>query len=129
MNKVKEMLRSTLVLVHYDPSLPLLMTVDSSSFGLGCVLAHVMQVGTHMPIAFKSRKLSSAERNYSQLHKEAIAVLYEVKKFHKYLSGRYFVIHTNRKPLITLLGEDKAIPAIVSPRLQRWAFTLSAYQY
>ncbi|XP_045120478.1 uncharacterized protein K02A2.6-like [Portunus trituberculatus] len=81
-NKVKEMLRSTPVLVHYDPSLPLLLTVDSSSFGLGCVLAHVMKDGTHKPIAFKSRKLTSAERNYSQLDKEALAVLYGVKKFH-----------------------------------------------
>ena len=128
-NKVKEMLRSTPVLVHYDPSLPLLLTVDSSSFGLGCVLAHVMKDGTHKPIAFKSRKLSSAERNYSQLDKEALAVLYGVKKFHKYLFGRFFVIHTDHKPLITLLGEGKPVPAIASPRLQRWAITLSAYQY
>ena len=128
-NKVKEMLKSTPVLVHYDPSLPLLLTVDSSSFGLGCVLAHVMKDGTHRPIAFKSRKLSSAERNYSQLDKEALAVLYGVKKFHKYLFGRFFGIHTDHKPLITLLGEGKPIPAIASPRLQRWAITLSAYQY
>ena len=74
---------------------------------------------TYRPITFKSRKLSSAERNYSQLDKKALAILYGVKKFHKYLFGRFFVIHTDHKPLITLLGVGKAIPAIASPRLQR----------
>lgn len=62
---VKLMLKSTPVLVHYDPSQLLLLTVDLSSFGLVCVLSHVMKDGSHRPITLKSQKLSPKERNYS----------------------------------------------------------------
>ena len=129
LEEVKSMLQSAPVLVHYDPQQPLLLSVDSSSFGIGCVLSHVDGDGVDRPIAFKSRKLSSAEKNYSQLDKEALAIHWGVKKFHKYVYGRSFVINTDHKPLLALLGEAKQIPAISSARLQRWAITLSAYHY
>ena len=126
---VKMMLKSAPVLCHYDTSRPLRLTVDSSSYGLGAVLSHVTEDESDQPIAYKSRKLSQAERNYSQLDKEALAVLFGVKKFHKYVYGRKFEIVTDHKPLLGLLGETKAIPVMSSPRLQRWAITLSGYEY
>ena len=54
----------------------------------GAVLSHVDSDGLEHPVAFASRKLASAERNYSQLDKKGLALVCAVEKFRKYLSGR-----------------------------------------
>ena len=52
-----------------------------------------------------------------------------MKKFHSYLYGRKFTLITDHKPLLTLLHEHHAIPTTTSCRIQRWALTLSMYEY
>lgn len=76
-----------------------------------------------------SRTLSPAEKRYSQLDKEGLAVIFGIKKFHKYLYGRVFTIYTDDKLLISLFNVKKPIPQMGSLRVQRWAVTLSAYEY
>ena len=73
--------------------------------------------------------LSKAEKGYSQLEKEALSLIYGVKKYHQYLYGRRFLLMTDHKPLLTILGPKKQLPTLAAARLQRWALTLSAYQY
>lgn len=55
--------------------------------------------------------------------------MFGVEKFHKYLYGRAFTIYIDHKPLIYLYNEKKPIPEMGSPRVQRWAVRLSAYEY
>ncbi len=81
------------------------------------------------PIGFVSRTLTAAENNYSQLEKEGLAVVFGVKKFHKYLYGRKFVICTDHQPLLSLLSELKAVPQMASQRIMRWAVMLGTYEY
>ncbi|KAM7284083.1 uncharacterized protein ISCGN_001186 [Ixodes scapularis] len=126
---IKEILSSTEVLAHYDPARPLQLSCDASAYGLGAVLSHVMKDGTVRPIAYASRTLSKAEENYSQIEKEALALIFGVKKFHFYIYGREFTLITDHKPLQAILGPKSGIPAIAAARLQRWAVTLSAYKY
>ena len=46
------------------------------------------------------------------------------------MHGRHVLITTDHKPLITLFGEHKQVPQIVSPLVQRWALMLVAtYDY
>ena len=80
-------------------------------------------------IALASRTLVPAEKNYSQLEKEALAIVYAVKKFHTYLYGRHFFIYSDHQPLSYLLNESKGVPAMAASRIQHWALTLSAYEY
>ncbi|XP_064642179.1 uncharacterized protein K02A2.6-like [Lineus longissimus] len=126
----KELLQSSKILVHYDPAKEIIVAPDASPYGLGAVLSHPGEIkGQDRPVAYASRSLSSAERNYSQLEKEALALIFAVKKWHQYLWGRTFTLLTDHKPLVGLLHQDKPIPPTAALRIQRWALTLSAYDY
>ena len=127
--KVKEALTSTKVLAHYNSELPVGLACDASAVGVGAVLFHRYEDGTELPIAYASKSLTPAERNYSQIEREALSIIYGVKKFHQYLYGRHFLLLTDHKPLLTIFGEKKGIPVMAASRLQRWAIILAAYTY
>ena len=93
------------------------------------MLSHVLPTGEEKPVAFVSRTLSSSEKNYAQIEKEALALVFGVKRFHQYLYGRKFTLLTDHRPLTTILGPKKGIPPIAAARLQRWAVQLAAYTY
>ena len=122
----RQPLTTSNVLVHYDCTLLLKLAADASSYGLGAVISHDMADGTEKPIAFASRSLSKSEKNYSQIDKEALGLVYGVRKFLMYLK---FTLVTDHKPLTTILGPKRGVPAIAAARLQRWAILLGAYSY
>ena len=93
------------------------------------MLAHKEQDGSERPIAYSSRTLAPVEKRYSQLDKEALALIHGVKKFHSYIYGRKFTLISDHKPLQHILGEKKGVPQMASARLQRWALQLGAYEY
>ena len=125
----KDLLESSTLLVHYDPTKKLILACDASPYGVGAVLSHKMEGGSEKPITFASRTLAPAEKNYSQLEKEGLAIIFGVKKFHTYLYGRHFEIYSDHQPLYQLFSESKGVPAMAASQIQRWALTLSAYEY
>lgn len=115
-------------LVHYDPSKPIVIACDASPYGVGAVLSHIIE-GEEKPVMFVSSTLSAAEKNYSQLHKEALAIIFAINKFHKYIDGLRFTIQTDHQPLRAIFGDKKDVPSVAANRLQRWAIILSMYDY
>ena len=107
--------------MHFDTALPLRLTTDASNYGFGAVVSHVLENGEEKPIAYASGSFSKAERNYSQIEKEALAIIFGVKNFHQYLYGRKFSLQTDHKPLTWLLSN---IPTLAAARIQRWAITV-----
>ena len=81
----KNLLQSDTLLVHFGQDKPLLLACDASPYGVGAVLSHQMPDGSERPIAFASRSLSPAERNYSHLDKEGLSLVFGVTKFHQYI--------------------------------------------
>lgn len=67
---------------------------DASDVGLGAVLEQDNHV-----IAYASRTLTKAEKNYSVIQKECLAIVYATKQFRHYLLGRQFQLHTDHAPL------------------------------
>ena len=126
---MKKQLAEAPILQHYDPTKAVSLSTDASPYGVGAVLCHVLADGTEKPIAYASRTLNAVERKYSQLDKEAMAIVFGVKRFHQYLYGRQFAIISDHKPLQYLLSESRGVPVMASARLQQWALILSAYQY
>uniref|UniRef100_A0A0A9X8H3 RNA-directed DNA polymerase n=2 Tax=Lygus hesperus TaxID=30085 RepID=A0A0A9X8H3_LYGHE len=126
--QIKQLVQDCRSLAHYDPSIPLRLTVDASNHGVAGVLSQV-QGNIDRPIAFTSRTLSSSEEAYSSIHREALAIVHCVKKFHIYLFGQKWTLISDHKPLLTIFGPKKGLPACAANRLQRWALFLSIYSY
>ncbi|CAK1596228.1 unnamed protein product [Parnassius mnemosyne] len=118
---VKRRLSDAVALSHYEPGAPLVVTCDASARGLGAVLAQRDAAGRERPVMCVSRALTAAECNYSQIQKEALAIVFAVKKFHQYIYGRRFTLRTDHKPLVTIFGPHQGIPSMTASRLQRWA--------
>ncbi|KAM7284976.1 uncharacterized protein ISCGN_031970 [Ixodes scapularis] len=127
-NRAKQRLKEAKVLVHFDPAKELKLESDASPYGLGAVLFHTSG-NVHKPIGFRSRTLTQAERNYSQLEREALALVFGVTKFRDYLLGREFTLVTDHQPLLGLLRADRLTPAMPAARIQRWALYLGGYRY
>ena len=65
---------------------------------------HVYPNGARRPIAYVSRTLNEHEKHYGQIDKEALAIMFGLKRFHLYLHGQYFTILTDHKPLERISG-------------------------
>ncbi|XP_062387122.1 uncharacterized protein K02A2.6-like [Sardina pilchardus] len=127
--EAKEQLLSQSVLTHYNPELPIRLACDASPYGVGGVISHILPDGQERPIAFASRTLNKAEQNYAQIEREALGIIFGVRKFHHYLYGRKFTLLTDHRPLTTILSPSKAIPSMAAARMQRWALLLAAHDY
>ncbi|XP_059046435.1 uncharacterized protein K02A2.6-like [Achroia grisella] len=118
--KLKELLKTPPVLGYYNPKAPIILSVDASSYACGGVL---IQEGK--PIAYCAKSFTKTEQGYSQLEKEALAILVACKKFHSYIWGcKDLTIESDHKPLETIF--KKALVE-APPRLQRICYQILPY--
>jgi hypothetical protein len=81
-------------------------------------------IGKNLPITFTSRILNTAERNYSTIEKECLAIVYCITYFRHYLYGRHFTILTDHRPLVWLHSIKDP-----SSLLWKWRLKLSEYDF
>ena len=127
--KLKEVLTSELFLTHYNPHLDIIVASDVSTYGIGTYILHKMPDSSTKPIAHASRTLLPVERNYSQIEKESLSIIFVVTRFHRYLLGRHFKLQTDHKPLIAIFGSKKGLSTHTANRLQRWGTILLNYDF
>ena len=118
-DKLKEMCSEAPVLARFDPKKEVTIQCDASSYGLGRALLQ-----EERPVAFTSRALTPTEQRYSQLEKEALAIMHSCKKFHFYIFGRHVTVESDHKPLQAIFSK----PLLAAPmRLQGMMLRLQPY--
>jgi hypothetical protein len=120
---LKHKLMSQPILQYPDFSKEFILSTDASNKGTGAVLAKG-QLGKELPIAYASRSLNMAERNYSTSEKEPLAIIWGTKHFRPYLYGRKFKITMDHQPLTSIMNVKDP-----SSRLLRWRIKLEEYDY
>lgn len=119
--KLKTLLATPPILQQINESESFILKVDASNYALGAVLLQGEKDKEH-PIEYASRLLLPAERNYSRTEREALAVVWAVKKFRGYIEGSEIFVLTDHQPL-------KWLFSLKSPtgRLARWALELQCF--
>ncbi|CAI7752835.1 unnamed protein product [Closterium sp. NIES-54] len=112
--ELKKILVSPLVLRMADPSRPFEVITDASDFAIGAVLLQDFGNGLQ-PIAYESRKLQAAERNYPIHDKEMLAIIHAFKQWRCYLVGADVTVRTDHKSLQYLRAQPN-----LNPRQIRW---------
>ena len=118
---IKEALTSDAVLTHYDVHKPAEVHTDACQHGLGACL---MQDGR--PVAYASRSLTETERNYANIEKELLSVVFGLERFNQYVYGKHTTVYSDHRPLVPISTK----PIYANPaRCQRLLLRLQKYDY
>ncbi|KAL5020231.1 hypothetical protein ScPMuIL_003123 [Solemya velum] len=120
-NNIKHLVTNHPVLRYYDVHDDVTIQCDASESGLGAALMQNEQ-----PIAFASRALTSTEKNYAQIEKECLAIVFACEHFNQYIFGRDIIhVQSDHKPLQSIFNK----PLLSAPkRLQRMLLRLQRYR-
>ena len=122
-DKLKHCLSNEPILNLVDLSKDFILQTDASDSGLGAVLQQTVD-GERKPVAYASRKMSTAERKYSVIEKECLAIIWAFKKFYQYLYGKHFSLETDHQPLRYVQSATQ-----LNGRLMRWALYLQQFVF
>lgn len=121
---LKDAISKAPVLRIFDPDLLTTIETDASGFALGAVLFQTDENGESRPVAFTSRKLNSAERNYPTHEQELLAVVHALKTWRFYLDGSHFIVYTDHATLQHFPTQPK-----LTRRQARWMELLQEYNF
>ena len=113
-----------MVVKPYSLDKELTVTCDASEKAIGAILS---QEGK--PVMYLSRLLTNAKKNYAVIEREALAIVWTIKRAEKFLSGRKFKIICDHRALQYIFGEHNCLPKHKSARIQRWAILLMGFNY
>lgn len=119
--KIKQAVCEEVVLKHPDFTKPFILRTDASNTGVGCVLSQLNDKEEEMVVAFASKTLNKAQRNYNPCEKECYAIIFALDKFREYLDGYEFILQTDNSALVYLHSMKNN-----NKRLMSWAWSLVA---
>lgn len=120
---LKSKLISAPVLAHFQPNEPTELRVDASKQGIGAVLLQKLNGDLH-PVAYISRGLTEAEKNYSVTEQECLGILWSSTYLRQFIYGKPVKIVTDHSALCWLKHIRDA-----TGRLARWSIKLQDYDY
>ena len=115
------------VLALYKANRETSLSADASSYGLGAVLLQKQPDGELRTVAYDSRAMPGLEQLHAQIEKEALATTWACERYGNFLIGKTFHIYTDRKPLVSLLGQ-KTLDEL-PPIIQRFRMRLMRFRY
>ena len=123
---LKDRFTSTPTLRHFDPKKQLKLETDASDFGMSGILSQCFEEGQWHPIAFWSRKMQDAERNWATYDQELGAIVECFKHWRHYFDGaqdtvQVFTDHNNLKGIQTV--------RLLNARQARWAVFLGSFDF
>ncbi len=124
--RLKEMFFSAPVMRHFDPSLRMRLETDASQYGLSGILSQLSVDGKWHPVAFTSRKMQPAERNYEVYDQELLAIVHSFKTWRQYIEGAKHAVE-----VYTDHNNLKGIQSVqrLNPRQARWAVYLGSFDF
>jgi RNase H-like domain found in reverse transcriptase/Reverse transcriptase (RNA-dependent DNA polymerase)/Integrase zinc binding domain/Integrase core domain/gag-polyprotein putative aspartyl protease len=122
-DKLKELLCSAPILTYPTVGSKFIVDTDASNTGIGGVLSQI-EHGEERVVAYFSKTLSKAERNYCVTRRELLAIVKTIEQFHKYLYGQEFLIRTDHASLKWLLQFKN-----LEGQLARWMVRLQEYNF
>lgn len=120
---LKQCLTTAPILTHPDFSQPFFVQCDASMSGVGGVLFQVRD-GEEHPIAYMSKKLNTAQKNYSITELECLAAILCIEKFRCYIEGMEFTVITDHAALKWLMSQKE-----LTGRLGRWSLKLQPHTF
>ena len=121
--EIKRRLCAAPQLAHPDLERPFTLYTDASNIAVGAILLQRDSNGVERPVSFFSKKLSSAQRNYSTFERECLAVICALEHFRVYLLARKFTLRTDHRALAWLFSKEPK----ASARISGWLATLMEY--
>ncbi|KAI2644029.1 Retrovirus-related Pol polyprotein from transposon 17.6 [Labeo rohita] len=120
----KDLLCSAPILSAPDFSYLFTLEVDASVVGCGAVLTQEGELGVHHPICYFSKNFSKAQRRYSTIEKEALALILALQHFEVYVGGspEPVAVYTDHNPLVFLMRMCNS-----NQRLMRWALVIQGF--
>lgn len=123
-DQLKTCLTSPPVLGHPNPDLPFYLYTDASNTGLGAVLTQKENNERKLVLAYASRTLNRAEKNYTATEKECLAIIWALERWQHFLEPKLFAVITDHSALKWVLSSTKT-----TSRLIRWALRLQRFDF
>jgi hypothetical protein len=98
--------------------------IDTSNFVLGVMLGQNLDNTIDKLIYYANRLMNSVEKNYTTTKKEALAMIYDVKKFRHYLLGNSFVFYVDHQAFLYLVNKPR-----VTCQIARWLLFLQEFDF
>ena len=118
--KTKEEISKNVTLPYFNPRSDTTLQTNASKKGLGAVILQDSK-----PVMFALRALTGAEKNYQNLERECLAMIWGMEKFHYFLYGKHITLETDQKPLVSICRKHMVE---ILPRIQRLVVRSFPYQ-